>query len=210
MLRIIEKSFLRITQVVGLVFAIIALVMAVTIGYNKINVKVDGKVDAPNIKLADYQKLIRTQEVKIGKNLNNNQYFDQEFDAYINDIVGALSNLPNGVINKIDLKQKVKISTKVKLNQYPQALQLAYVKSLAKLTRQVANVGGEINVDNFVKWHDQAFFQKMKAQDARNFLQIGSLKIEKSAYFAIWKALAIFVMLVIMLAVLRIEKNTRN
>ncbi|CAB9539299.1 hypothetical protein [uncultured Gammaproteobacteria bacterium] len=209
MLRFIEKSFLKITQVVGLLFAIIVLVTAITIGYNKINIKVD-KVEVPRIKLADYQKIMRTQEIKIGKNLDSNQYFNQEFDTYIDDIVSSLGSLPDSVISKTDLRQKVKISTRDKLSQHPQAFQLAYVKSLAKLTRQIANVGGKINMDNFVNWHDQAFFQKMQTKDARNFLQIGSLKIEKSAYFAIWRALAMFAMLVIMLAVLRIEKNTRN
>jgi hypothetical protein len=34
------------------------------------------------------------------------------------------------------------------------------------------------------------------------------LRIEKSAYSMMWEALAIFMLLVIMLAVLRIEQNT--
>jgi hypothetical protein len=28
---------------------------------------------------------MRTQEIKIGKNLDSNQYFNQEFDTYIDD-----------------------------------------------------------------------------------------------------------------------------
>ncbi|MDC9715528.1 MAG: hypothetical protein PSN36_06925 [Gammaproteobacteria bacterium] len=210
MLGFIEKSFLKITQIIGLLFAIIALVVAVYVGYNKINIKADDKVDVPKIKLADYQKLIRTQETRIAKDLSNNQRFNQIFNTHIDNIVNALGNLSDKVIDKTDLRQKVKISTRTKLNQFPQSLQLAYVESLEKLTRQIANVGGEIDMDNFIKWHDQAFFQKMKEKDRRNFLQIGSLQIEKSAYFAIWEALAIFMMLVIMLSVLRIEKNTRK
>ncbi|SMN14933.1 hypothetical protein CRYPD_239 [uncultured Candidatus Thioglobus sp.] len=210
MLGFIEKSFLKITQTIGLLFAIIVLVVAVSVGYNKINIKADDKVEVPTIKLADYQKLIRTQETRIGKDLSNNQRFNQTFNVYIDNIVNALSNLSDKVVDKTDLRQKVKISTRTKLNQFPQSLQLTYVKSLAKLTKQVANVGGEIDMDNFIKWHDRAFFQKMKGKDQRNFLQIGSLRIEKSAYFAIWEALAIFMILVIMLAVLRIEKNTRK
>jgi preprotein translocase subunit SecF len=118
MLRFIEKSFLKITQVVGLLFAIIVLVTAITIGYNKINIKVD-KVEVPRIKLADYQKIMRTQEIKIGKNLDSNQYFNQEFDTYIDDIVSSLGSLPDSVISKTDLRQKVKISTRDKLQRSP-------------------------------------------------------------------------------------------
>jgi CII-binding regulator of phage lambda lysogenization HflD len=57
------------------------------------------------------QKSQRTQEIKIGKNLDSNQYFNQEFDTYIDDIVSSLGSLPDSVISKTDLRQKVKIST---------------------------------------------------------------------------------------------------
>jgi multidrug resistance efflux pump len=52
--------------------------------------------------------------------------------------------------------------------------------------------------------------QSIKEKDKRNFLQVGPLRIEKSAYSAMWEVLAIFMLLVIMLAVLRIEQNTRK
>jgi nicotinamide riboside transporter PnuC len=57
MLRFIEKSFLKITQVVGLLFAIIVLVTAITIGYNKINIKVD-KVEVPRISRIQFLMII--------------------------------------------------------------------------------------------------------------------------------------------------------
>ena len=210
MFRFIEKSFLKITQILGLLFATIVLVVAVIVTYNKVNIKADDKADVPVVRFADYQKLIRTQEVKISKNLDNNQRFDKTFNAYIDDIVSALSGLSDNVVDKTDLKQKVKISSKVKLNQHPQSVSVAYVQSLAKLTNQVAIVDVKVNMDELVKWHDQSFFQQIKEKDKRNFLQIGSLRIEKSAYSAMWEALAIFMLLVIMLAVLRIEQNTRK
>ncbi|CAC9658267.1 hypothetical protein [bacterium endosymbiont of Bathymodiolus sp. 5 South] len=210
MFRFIEKSFLKITQILGLLFATIILVMAVIMSYNKVDVKTDDKIDTPVVKFADYQKFIRNQEAKIGKNLDNNQRFDKTFNAYIDDIVSALSGLSDKVIDKTDLKQKVKISSKVKLNQQPQSVSVAYVKSLAKLTNQVAIVDAKVNMDELIKWHDQSFFQQIKEKDKRNFLQIGPLRIEKSAYSMMWEALAIFMLLVIMLAVLRIEQNTRK
>ncbi|CAB5503724.1 hypothetical protein [uncultured Gammaproteobacteria bacterium] len=210
MFRFIEKSFLKITQILGLLFATIVLVVAVIVSYNKIDVKADDKIDTPVVKFADYQKLIRNQKAKISKNLDNNQRFDKTFNAYIDDIVSALSGLSDNVIDKTDLKQKVKISSKVKLSQYPQSVSVAYVKSLAKLTNQVAIVDVKVNMDELVNWHDQSFFQQIKEKDKRNFLQVGPLRIEKSAYSAMWEVLAIFMLLVIMLAVLRIEQNTRK
>ncbi|CAC9449307.1 hypothetical protein BSPLISOX_2694 [uncultured Gammaproteobacteria bacterium] len=206
----IEKSFLKTTQVLGLLFATIILVMVVIMSYNKVDIKADDKVDTPVVKFADYQKLIRRQEVKISKNLDNNQRLNKTFNAYIDDIVSALSGLSDTVIDKTDLKQKVKISSKAKLSQYSQSVSVAYVQSLAKLTHQVAIVDAKVNMDDLVKWHDQSFFQQISKQDKRNFLQIGPLRIEKSAYSMMWEALAIFMLLVIMLAVLRIEQNTRK
>jgi hypothetical protein len=184
--------------------------MVVIMSYNKVDIKADDKVDTPVVKFADYQKLIRRQEVKISKNLDNNQRLNKTFNAYIDDIVSALSGLSDTVIDKTDLKQKVKISSKAKLSQYSQSVSVAYVQSLAKLTHQVAIVDAKVNMDDLVKWHDQSFFQQISKQDKRNFLQIGPLRIEKSAYSMMWEALAIFMLLVIMLAVLRIEQNTRK
>jgi hypothetical protein len=180
MFRFIEKSFLKITQILGLLFATIVLVVAVIVSYNKIDVKADDKIDTPVVKFADYQKLIRNQKAKISKNLDNNQRFDKTFNAYIDDIVSALSGLSDNVIDKTDLKQKVKISSKVKLSQYPQSVSVAYVKSLAKLTNQVAIVDVKVNMDELVNWHDQSFFQQIKEKDKRNFLQVGPLRIEMS------------------------------
>jgi hypothetical protein len=39
---------------------------------------------------------------------------------------------------------------------------VAYVKSLAKLTNQVAIVDAKVNMDELIKWHDQSFFQQIK------------------------------------------------
>jgi hypothetical protein len=52
--------------------------------------------------------MIVANNTKIGKNLDNNQRFDKTFNAYIDDIVSALSGLSDKVIDKTDLKQKVK------------------------------------------------------------------------------------------------------
>jgi preprotein translocase subunit SecG len=49
MFRFIEKSFLKITQILGLLFATIVLVVAVIVSYNKIDVKADDKIDRDDI-----------------------------------------------------------------------------------------------------------------------------------------------------------------
>ncbi|WXT99647.1 MAG: hypothetical protein Ctma_0351 [Catillopecten margaritatus gill symbiont] len=211
MFRFIEKTFLKIIQIIGLLFATIVLVASVFLGYNKIDIKeTDAVVEMPVIKFSDYQKMTLNQEQKIAKNLGDNQQFENAFDEHINGIVGALSVLSDKAVDKEDLKQKVKISSRVKVSQYPQPIQLTYLTSLEKLTKQVATVGAEVDMDKLIQWHDYAFFQQMQKTNQNNFLQIGSVRIQKNAYSALWNALAIFAMLVIMLAVLRIEQNTRK
>lgn len=209
----IEKVFLKITQIIGLLCVISILVTAGMLGYNNISIT-DEKSDIPVIQFADYQKMTRKQENKIADNLVNNQQFEQKFNSYINDIVIALSNLSNQVsdqaVDKNNLKQKVKMASKIKLNRYPQSVQLSYVQSLAKLTNQVAIVGAKVNIDELTHWHDQSFFRQIQENSKVNFIQIGSVKIKQNTYAALWNALLIFAMLVIMLAVLRIERNTRK
>ncbi|SMN00582.1 hypothetical protein SPONN_1788 [uncultured Candidatus Thioglobus sp.] len=205
----IEKTFLKFTQYLSLLLAIIMLIVAGTIGYNQINIKSD-KSDKSDIQFSDYQQLIRDQEKNIGKNLEENKRFNQVFNTRIDNIVSALNNMSDKVVDKTDLKQRVIISTKAKLAKYPQSLQLSYVKSLARLTKQIANVGAEVDMDDLTKWHDQYFLQQAKAKDESNFLQIGQVQIEKSAYLSIREILIAFMLLVIILAVLRIEKNTRT
>jgi hypothetical protein len=78
----------------------------------------------------------------------------------------------------------------------------------------MVNVGGEkTNVDEFIRWHDQEFVKQVNAQTQNNFLRMGSLKAEKATGFAMLvaaaAALGIFIMFVMMLVMLRIERNTR-
>jgi hypothetical protein len=218
MLKSIEKSFLKIVQRLGLLLAILSFTAVVILGitsYQKINIEATDQIDTPMIHFADYQNPISAQEVEIATDLNENDTFNQEFDVQVSDIVAALDTLPNTSIDKTDLAQKVKILVKIKSNDYPKNLQLTYAKSLAKLTKQMVNVGGEkTNVDEFIRWHDQEFIKQVNAQTQNNFLRMGSLKAEKATGFAMLAAaaaaLGIFIMFVMMLAMLRIERNTRQ
>ncbi|MBA5247946.1 MAG: hypothetical protein FE834_00185 [Gammaproteobacteria bacterium] len=205
----IEKVFLKMTQIIGLLFVIIVLIMAGMLGYNNISIT-DEKADMPIIQFADYQKMAHNQENTIANNLGNNQQFKQQFNSHINNIVIALSNLSDQAVDKKDLKQKVKMYSKIKLNRYPQSVQLSYVQSLAKLTNQVAIVGAKVNIDELTNWHDRSFFRQIQENSEANFIKIGIVKIKQNTYATLWNALLIFAMLVIMLAVLRIERNTRK
>lgn len=210
MFRLVERSFLKITQIVGMLFAAIMLVIIIVVSYNNIDIRAQDSADVPIVKFADYQKFTHTQEAAISQNLKDNQNFDKTYNIYIDNIVATLESLSDNVVGITDIKQKVKILSKVKLTPYPQSIQLTYLESLAKLTNQVAIVDAKVNMDELVGWHDQSFFQQLKAKDQRNFLQISSVRIEQNAYSKILEALAIFMILVIMLAVLRIEQNTRK
>ena len=100
-------------------------------------------------------------------------------------------------------------------NPYSQELQLAYANSLSKLIQQMVNVGGaEINVDEFIKWHHKEFATQVNNQNKNNLLKMGNLKTEQTiGYIALgmtFGALGIFIMFVMMLVMLRIEKNTRK
>lgn len=210
--------FFKLMQRLGMLFAILALTAVVLlgwVGYHKITTIISHKVDAPVLKLANYQNPILAQAEKISQNLNDNKRFNQDLSAHIESITTALDSLPDSTLDKVDLKQRVKILVKLKSNDYTQAMQLAYAQSLAKLTQQMVNVSGEkTNINDFIQWHDQAFFQQVKAQKRSNFLKISTLKAEKATGFFVLVVatalLGIFILLVMMLALLRIERNTRQ
>ncbi|HIM57887.1 MAG TPA: hypothetical protein EYJ00_00980 [Gammaproteobacteria bacterium] len=218
MLRSIEKNFFKIVQRLGLLFAILAFaaVMVLSVmSYGKINIEASDQIDTPVIHFADYQNPISAKEAGVTIASKADDNFNQEFDVQLADIVTALEALPDTSIDKTDLAQKVKILVKIKSNDYPQDLQLAYATSLAKLTKQMVNVGGEkTNIDAFIKWHDQEFAKQVNAQTKNNFLRMGSLSAEKATGYAMLgsaaAALGIFIMFVMMLVMLRVERNTRQ
>jgi hypothetical protein len=84
----------------------------------------------------------------------------------------------------------------------------------------MVDVGGsQVNVDNFIKWHDQEFAKQVDVNKQLNIQQyflfkLASITIDEAIGFAILGAaalmLGIFIIFVMMLAMLRIEKNTRK
>ncbi len=223
MLNFIERNFFVIVQRLGLLFALLAFAATVVLGivsYEKISLTATDRIKAPVIEYSKYQNPIsvatpQERKVEQPKAQPVLDTFERDFDQAIVQIVDSLNTLGDDVINKADMQNRVKILVKIKSNPYPQSLQLAYAQSLAKLTKQLVNVGGdEINVDRFFSWHDKEFAQQVDAQTQGNILKMSSLKNERMNGFVALgmaaAALGIFIMFVMMLVMLRIERNTRG
>jgi len=225
MLGSIEKNFFKITQRLGLLFAMLSFVAVIILGiisFDKFTATASGKVDAPAIEFAKYQNPISTQGEGTGKDLSakKEDKFSQEFNNHVEKIVANLERLPEGVIDKTDLKQNVKILVKIRSNPYTQDLQLAYAESLAKLTKQMVNVSGsQVNVDDFFKWYDKEFSKQASANKEQGIQQyflvkLASVTVDEAIGFAVLgmaaAMLGVFIMFVMMLSMLRVEKNTRK
>ena len=223
MLRFIERNFFIVVQRIGLLFALIAFAAVIVLGmvsYEKINTRASDSINSPVIEFAKYQNPISVESASIQKEPINSQErqqgkFGQEFNQHIQTIIVNLQALPDDVINKTDMQDKIGILVKIKSSSYTPKLQLAYAASLAKLTKQVVNVGGDqVNIDDFLRWHDQEFAKQVDAQTQGNIVRMGALKSERMTGFIALgmaaTALGIFIMFVMMLVMLRIEQNTRK
>jgi len=191
-------------------------------GYEKISSQATDDINTPIISLAKYQNPISLQvdnvesQQSIGNTKKNTQIlFDQEFDAYIEQIMTNLQMLPHQTVESSDAQFQTKVMIKIKSNVYVPALKLSYVKSLSKLTRQLVNVGGnQVNIDEFLHWYDQEFARQVELQTQQNLIKMGTAKSDQMTGFIslamMGAALGFFIMFVMMLAMLRIEKNTRT
>ena len=225
MSNIVERGFFSVVHKLGFLFALISLILIVFLamfGYEKITSSVTDEISAPVIELAKYQNPISSQinNAQPGLNLETPKIkeqpaFTKEFDAKIEDIMANFQSLPDGIVDQSDLQFNIKVMIKIKSNAYPEALKLAYVESLAKLSRQLVNVGGDqINIDDFLHWHDQEFASQVDLQTQQNLMRIGSARADQMTGFMslmmAGAALGFFIMFVMMLAMLRIERNTRR
>jgi hypothetical protein len=225
MMRFIEKSFFGVVQKVGILFALISFALIVFLGmfsYEKINSRATDEISAPVIDLAKYQNPISVQ-MKVEQSIqpsgivqeNAQIIFDQAFNAQIEQIIANLQALPNQVIGQNDAQFQIKVMIKIKSNIYSPALRLSYVKSLSRLTKQLVNVGGDqVNVDEFLHWHDQEFARQVDQQTQQNLMKMGTAKSDQMtgliSFSMMGVALGFFIMFVMMLAMLRIERNTRK
>ncbi|MBC8493987.1 MAG: hypothetical protein ISR70_03030 [Candidatus Thioglobus sp.] len=223
MSNIIERGFYSIVHKLGFLFALTSLVLIVFLamfGYEKISSRATDEIKPPVVELAKYQNPISlniSQSNDVTATVQNTiqPIFTNEFDAHVERIIANLQALPEGVINQADLQFKIKVMIKIKSNDYPQPLRLSYVKSLDKLTKQLVNVGGnQVDIDDFLHWHDQEFARQVDQQTQQNLMRIGSAREDQMTGFISLSmaamALGFFIMFVMMLAMLRIERNTRR
>ena len=225
MLKFIENNFFLIVQRIGFLFALMSLVLIVFLGmfaYEKISSRATDVISAPIIKLADYQNPISLQNnVELSNvEFDNVQFetqlaFSKEFDEQVDLIISIFQKLPEGVVSQNDLQFKIKVMIKIKTDVYSPELKLYYAQSLAKLAQQLVNVGGDqINIDEFLQWHDQQFAYQVNLQTQQNLMKISSARADQLTGFIslgmTMAALGFFIMFVMMLAMLRIERNTRR
>lgn len=225
MLGFLERSFFALVQRLGLLFAIATFAATAFLGfvaYEKLSLQASDRIDTPVINYADYQNPISAAEAateqattEVAAPIQTQDTFTQEFDLAVSQIINQLKQLPDDSINKEGLETNVKVLVKIKSNPYVEELQLAYAQSLAKLTKTLVTVGGsDINVDDFFAWHDKEFAKQVDQQTQNNIQKMSNLKSERAngmiALGMSMAALAVFVMLVMMLVIFRIERNTRG
>ena len=223
MLTSIEKVFLKIAQYLGVLFAVIAFSAVVLLGYgayHKFNLSDNSPSSLPSVDLSDYQSSKKIQAQKISYDLDKNDRFNHTFNRHVEDIETSLDNLPDSVVEKADLGQKVRVLVKIKSDGYSQDIKLAYAQSLSQLLQQLVEQNpSEININELIQWHDQSFSKQVDEQQQsviqKNlFVQLSTLEAQDGIrfmfIFAAALALSFFIMFVMMLAMLRIERNTRK
>ncbi len=225
MFKFIENNFFLIVHRIGFLFALISLALIVFLGvfsYEKISSRATDEISAPSIELAKYQNPIslqvepeQTSQVVSIIEDDSQVIFNQKFDAQIEQIITNLQALPDEALDKSDLQFQIKVMIKIKSNAYSPELKLSYVESLSRLTKQLVNVGGDqVNVDEFLHWYDQEFAYQINEQTQQNLMKMGTARTDQMTGFIslgmLGAALGFFIMFVMMLVMLRIERNTRR
>jgi heme/copper-type cytochrome/quinol oxidase subunit 2 len=219
-----EKSFFYIVGKLGFLFALISLIIIIFLGlfsYERINDIATDKIINPVIELSKYQNPIgvniKPKPVDISPKkpkLQDKLNFTKTFNAQINRIISNFKSLPKNTLSQADLQFKIKAMIEINVNTYSQTLKLNYVKSLEILTKQLVNVGDKVDINDFLHWYDKEFEQQVQHQTQQNLLKVSTAKIDQMAVFMalgmVAIALGFFIMFVMMLAMLRIEKNTRK
>ncbi len=214
-----EKSFFYIVGKLSFIFALLALIIIIFLGlftYERINNLATDTAINPIIELGKYQNNATIKPVASPKKIKSQDglNFSKTFNAQINRIINNFKSLSKNTISQADLQFKIKAMIEMNVNTYSKTLKLGYVNSLIMLTKQLINMGSKVNVNDFLHWHNKEFAQQVQYQTQQNLLKINTDKIDQFAIFMalgmVAIALGFFIMFVMMLAMLRIEKNTRK
>ncbi|MEK9887958.1 MAG: hypothetical protein VW735_04355, partial [Gammaproteobacteria bacterium] len=163
--------------------------------------------------------IIDYQEYKNGALVIENKaepgIFAKSIEEETDEIIKNLGTLSDEIINKDNMKTKVKVLLKLKTEKYPENIQLAYISSLNRLIKQlVADANDNTNVDEFLSWHDLQFAKSYDDQidiQKNEQKRIDQIHTEgKELIILTIAGLGFFALFIMMLVLFRIEHNTRS
>jgi len=211
MYRFIEKNFFGLAKLIAFIVAIgsvVAIVMSGLMAFEKLQATNNVRISTPIIDYQEYKNgaLVIENKAELG-------IFAKSIEEETDEIIKNLGTLSDEIINKDNMKTKVKVLLKLKTEKYPENIQLAYISSLNRLIKQlVADANDNTNVDEFLSWHDLQFAKSYDDQiDIQKTEQkrIDQIHTEgKELIILTIAGLGFFALFIMMLVLFRIEHNT--
>jgi hypothetical protein len=213
MYRFIEKNFFGLAKLIAFIVAIgsvVAIVMSGLMAFEKLQTTNNVRISTPIIDYQEYKNGTLVIENKAEPGI-----FAKSIEEETDEIIKNLGTLSDEIINKDNMKTKVKVLLKLKTEKYPENIQLAYISSLNRLIKQlVADANDNTNVDEFLSWHDLQFAKSYDDQiDIQKTEQkrIDQIHTEgKELIILTIAGLGFFALFIMMLVLFRIEHNTRS
>lgn len=213
MYRFIEKNFFGLAKLIAFLVAIgsvVAIVMSGLMAFEKLQATNNVRISTPIIDYQEYKNGALVIENKAEPGI-----FAKSIEEETDEIIKNLGTLSDEIINKDNMKTKVKVLLKLKTEKYPENIQLAYISSLNRLIKQlVADANDNTNVDEFLSWHDLQFAKSYDDQiDIQKTEQkrIDQIHTEgKELIILTIAGLGFFALFIMMLVLFRIEHNTRS
>jgi len=213
MYRFFEKNFFGLAKLIAFLVAIgsvVAIVMSGLMAFEKLQVTNNVRISTPIIDYQEYKNGALVIENKAEPGI-----FAKSIEEETDEIIKNLGTLSDEIINKDNMKTKVKVLLKLKTEKYPENIQLAYISSLNRLIKQlVADANDNTNVDEFLSWHDLQFAKSYDDQiDIQKNEQerIDQIHTEgKELIILTIAGLGFFALFIMMLVLFRIEHNTRS
>ena len=213
MYRFIEKNFFGLAKLIAFIVAIgsvVAIVMSGLMAFEKLQATNNVRISTPIIDYQEYKNGALVIENKVEPGI-----FAKSIEEETDEIIKNLDTLSDEIINKDNMKTKVKVLLKLKTEKYPENIQLAYISSLNRLIKQlVADANDNTNVDEFLSWHDLQFAKSYNDQiDIQKTEQkrIDQIHTEgKELIILTIAGLGFFALFIMMLVLFRIEHNTRS
>jgi hypothetical protein len=213
MYRFIEKNFFGLAKLIAFIVAIgsiVAIVMSGLMAFEKLQATNNVRISTPIIDYQEYKNGALVIENKAEPGI-----FAKSIEEETDEIIKNLGTLSDEIINKDNMKTKVKVLLKLKTEKYPENIQLAYISSLNRLIKQlVADANDNTNVDEFLSWHDLQFAKSYNDQidiQKNEQKRIDQIHTEgKELIILTIAGLGFFALFIMMLVLFRIEHNTRS